>query len=75
MALITYTRTLLVSLVGSVLLTRFAPQHAPFASWFLNFLTFYIPIVSTVLVAKAFVYPYLLSPLRDLPMPKVCYVT
>jgi predicted permease len=71
MAIITYTRALLVSLVGSVLLTRFAPQQAPFASWFFNFLTIYVPIVSTLLVAKAFVYPHLLSPLRDLPMPKV----
>jgi hypothetical protein len=68
---ISYGQTFLVSLVGSVLLTRLAPQYAPFAAWFINFLALYIPIFGTVLVAKAFVYPFLLSPLRNLPMPEV----
>lgn len=67
------SRLLLVSLAESAALTRLAPQYAPFSSFFWNFAVLFVFQLFSFLLYDCILYPYFLTPLRELPEPKVRY--
>lgn len=68
---ITSRLLLLLSAAESGALTRLAPQYAPFSSFFWNFAVLFVLQLFCFLLYDCVLYPYFLTPLRELPQPKV----
>jgi hypothetical protein len=64
-------RMFLSSSAGSVLLTRVATSYAPTTSYVGNFLILLFGQLFVFLTWKVVIWPKLLSPLRNLPQPRV----
>lgn len=64
-------RLLLLSAAESGALTRLAPQYTPFSSFFWNFVVLFILQLFCFLIYDCVLYPYFLTPLRELPQPNV----
>lgn len=65
---------LLSSAIASVFLNRVAPSYAPVTSHVGNFLILLIGQLSLFLTWKVVIWPKFLSPLRNLPQPKVSLI-
>ena len=65
------SRLLLLSAAESGTLTSFAPQYVPFSSYFWNFAVLFVLQLFCFLLYDCVLYPYFLTPLRELPEPKV----
>lgn len=59
------------SVVSSVLLVNFAPQYSICQSYYWTAITVFLSQCLVYVVYAVVIYPRYLSPLRDLPMPKV----
>ena len=65
-------KILLTSAVEAVALSRLAPTLSPFQSLLGTFATLFFVQFSVWAVYAVFIYPLYLSPLLDIPEPKVC---
>lgn len=66
-----FTNIAASSALGSLILTRRLPEYAPFASTIATFSVVFFAHALVVAFWNVLLYPYLFSPLRHLPEPKV----
>src|SRR6202012_1052244 len=71
---ITFPRVFVASTAFLIVLTRFYPQYAPFAGRGANVATIYGLFFSALFVWRIWLWPFVFSPLRNLPSPKVCTI-